>query len=684
MLASPLPSTDVTSDQSFSEVALIEQQHLTTAAPRRTSYSLYYHNNNEPEVYPEFNWENHSSIQLPNMGDPSRSESNAAEGKLHNSPLASALEPYQGAAPASPPSSRSETFNSDGGNVNLEICAAPQVPQDDSQAQEPLRVSNKRPRPPCLSQLDSRCFERYPQPHLTSANSSPRSAAEASLKKESEDLSSLPPIVTREEIERGVVSNSNKSVLHVPTAHLERHKHDLVAIDALGNSSVRRTPEANSNPHPQQLQFSNHSNGYLSALPSPVLPSCNGTNPGDRVSYPASPVVSLTAPNSATFPLESNSSFSPLTTASQANQVVSSPSNHHHVSDTAFSQTALPRLIRPSYASNGGTQVVDSSVAPTTGAPATRVTVSPAPQPAQASPWSSVETQAPRRRGKLPSAVTAILKGWLMAHTTHPYPTEEEKKSLCQETNLTMNQVSNWFINARRRILVPPSAGNSVHEVRQPVRRQAQSQLVRAAGHAGAVPPCLTIRHIGPQSVPASPSTSISMFSPVSATSPNLSNGVGSFDFSYPLAHQSGQENHYHGEGLSACRPTNTLSPCSSQWPHSTQLMRQSPSSPLYPQPHGPTPYYSSSHSFQGYPPSHSSSSTPLPSPHFSASFPSGPTHFPNTQARLHSPRPNPDSHPSTPTLSHSSNEHHSTPAYMSLAPCHPSISYPTNQDGEK
>jgi hypothetical protein len=106
MLASPLPSTDVKSDQSFSEVALIEQQHLTTAAPRRTSYSLYYYNTNEPEVYPEFNWENHSSVQMPNMGDPSRSESNAVEGKLrNNSPLASALEPYQGPAPASPPSS---------------------------------------------------------------------------------------------------------------------------------------------------------------------------------------------------------------------------------------------------------------------------------------------------------------------------------------------------------------------------------------------------------------------------------------------------------------------------------------------------------------------------------------------------------------------------------------------------
>jgi hypothetical protein len=51
--------------------------------------------------------------------------------------------------------------------------------------------------------------------------------------------------------------------------------------------------------------------------------------------------------------------------------------------------------------------------------------------------------------------VTAILRDWLSRHKKHPYPTEEEKASLAAETNLNLNQISNWFINARRRILQP-------------------------------------------------------------------------------------------------------------------------------------------------------------------------------------------------------------------------------------
>ncbi|EIE91381.1 hypothetical protein G6F46_005267 [Rhizopus delemar] len=58
-----------------------------------------------------------------------------------------------------------------------------------------------------------------------------------------------------------------------------------------------------------------------------------------------------------------------------------------------------------------------------------------------------------KRRGNLPKDVTAVLKGWLKDHLKHPYPTEEEKKELVKRTELSLNQISNWFINARRRLL---------------------------------------------------------------------------------------------------------------------------------------------------------------------------------------------------------------------------------------
>ncbi|KAF2265070.1 hypothetical protein CC78DRAFT_579755 [Lojkania enalia] len=56
-----------------------------------------------------------------------------------------------------------------------------------------------------------------------------------------------------------------------------------------------------------------------------------------------------------------------------------------------------------------------------------------------------------KRRGNLPKEATGILKAWFSSHRESPYPTEEEKVILCHQTNLTLNQVSNWFINARRR-----------------------------------------------------------------------------------------------------------------------------------------------------------------------------------------------------------------------------------------
>jgi hypothetical protein len=56
-----------------------------------------------------------------------------------------------------------------------------------------------------------------------------------------------------------------------------------------------------------------------------------------------------------------------------------------------------------------------------------------------------------RRAGKLPGDTTSVLKNWWQAHSKWPYPTEDEKTRLVQETGLQLKQINNWFINQRKR-----------------------------------------------------------------------------------------------------------------------------------------------------------------------------------------------------------------------------------------
>ncbi|KAG6579470.1 Homeobox protein knotted-1-like 7, partial [Cucurbita argyrosperma subsp. sororia] len=56
-----------------------------------------------------------------------------------------------------------------------------------------------------------------------------------------------------------------------------------------------------------------------------------------------------------------------------------------------------------------------------------------------------------RRAGKLPGDTTTVLKNWWQQHSKWPYPTEDDKSKLVEETGLQLKQINNWFINQRKR-----------------------------------------------------------------------------------------------------------------------------------------------------------------------------------------------------------------------------------------
>uniref|UniRef100_A0A3Q3ATS3 Meis homeobox 1 n=1 Tax=Kryptolebias marmoratus TaxID=37003 RepID=A0A3Q3ATS3_KRYMA len=112
-----------------------------------------------------------------------------------------------------------------------------------------------------------------------------------------------------------------------------------------------------------------------------------------------------------------------------------------------------------------------------------------------------------KKRGIFPKVATNIMRAWLFQHLTHPYPSEEQKKQLAQDTGLTILQVNNWFINARRRI-VQPMIDQSNRAVSQGAPYNPDGQpmggfVMDGQQHMGIRPPELQGNHVshrGPRS----------------------------------------------------------------------------------------------------------------------------------------------------------------------------------------
>ncbi|XP_030635967.1 homeobox protein PKNOX1 isoform X1 [Chanos chanos] len=92
--------------------------------------------------------------------------------------------------------------------------------------------------------------------------------------------------------------------------------------------------------------------------------------------------------------------------------------------------------------------------------------------------FSQDDSSSKNKRGILPKHATNVMRSWLFQHIGHPYPTEDEKKQIAMQTNLTLLQVNNWFINARRRILQPMLDASS-SDLPKSKKKTPQSRLLQ-------------------------------------------------------------------------------------------------------------------------------------------------------------------------------------------------------------
>ena len=67
---------------------------------------------------------------------------------------------------------------------------------------------------------------------------------------------------------------------------------------------------------------------------------------------------------------------------------------------------------------------------------------------------SDEDQSSTKKTRKLISAeAKAVLMSWLTEHSLSPYPTNDEKEELSIKSSLSLKQVEDWLINARRRYL---------------------------------------------------------------------------------------------------------------------------------------------------------------------------------------------------------------------------------------
>ncbi|QRV92609.1 homeobox KN domain protein [Ceratobasidium sp. AG-Ba] len=353
---------------------------------------------------------------------------------------------------------------------------------------------------------------------------------------------------------------------------LQSYLDSMYPYDASEPSSRRESPSTSGSNTPMTL-----ARGPFDKVSLPSIGSMFASAPSDDI-YEARRSSSLPYPNTRPVPASASQWFGltahdDRTRSAASNASSGSPDSPTSPSFGSYSSTSTApttvksspgaspfsdRLSLPAAPSTTGREYpVTIPVPPSDATPgALGSTDSASPTPAGDSPPATTSTAQPqRRRGKLPKHVTETLRTWLLSHADHPYPTEEEKKMLCNVTGLTLSQVSNWMINARRRILVPASkqqaALNATSGPYMGIPRSSAATDLARANRVG-----ISIPHSLPPTIDPYSNTSAYSLPALSQAGdlhmaprgyPSLATGRTSYGFPGPALHQN-----YYGGGLPA------------------------------------------------------------------------------------------------------------------------------------
>ncbi|KAL5358975.1 homeobox KN domain-containing protein [Aspergillus floccosus] len=230
--------------------------------------------------------------------------------------------------------------------------------------------------------------------------------------------------------------------------------HDLTSAPKLPMGEAPPRLPANAPPTP------NSNPRYASRGPSPILPPIR-----DLQSLPDRGMGASTAPFPDARGIARPDSF-------PAPDFRSAPVSAHGYAAGPMGE----RRAADAYAANGGPPAMQNQAPfpyPGMAYPSDADQLSHAQQSNFGILGDSADSKSKRRRGNLPKPVTDILRAWFHEHLDHPYPSEEDKQMFMTRTGLTISQISNWFINARRRQL--PALRNQMRNGGADMDAQRQS-----------------------------------------------------------------------------------------------------------------------------------------------------------------------------------------------------------------